>query len=245
MPASQPPVPSVWVRQRRQRERPALSLDRIVFEAVQLLDEEGLEALSMRSLGTRLDAGATSLYRHVANKDELIELVVDEVYGELRVPSVEKAEGWRDGLARSAHSLRAVILRHPWMGPVLGQVGLTSLGPNVMRRSEDLLALAHSAGFAPGEADRAVTTVLAYVIGVAIAEAAYLSTLARSGRTEQEWIDAVRPTAEQAFEDHPRVRAEYAAKGFGDPERVREEDFGYGLDRVLDGLQARLASSAG
>ncbi|GGT32229.1 TetR/AcrR family transcriptional regulator [Nonomuraea spiralis] len=244
MPASKPPVPSVWIRQRVQRERPALSLDRIVSEAVRLLDEEGLEALSMRSLGTRLDAGATSLYRHVANKDELIELVVDEVYGELRVPSAEEAAGWRDGLATSARSLRAVILRHPWLASVLGQAGLTNLGPNVMRRSEDLLALVHGAGFAPGEADQAVNTLLAYVIGMTVSEAAYLSMLARNGQTEQEWLDTVRSTAEQAMEEHPRMRAEYAVKGYGDPRRAREEDFTYGLDRVLDGLEARAASSA-
>jgi AcrR family transcriptional regulator len=240
MPASKP-APSVWIRRGRQRERPALSLGRIVSEAVKLLDEEGLEALSMRSLGTRLDAGATSLYRHVTNKDELIELVVDEVYGELRVPAVGEAAGWRDGLDECARSLRSMILRHPWVASVLGQVGLVALGPNVMRRSEDLLALFHAAGFPPGEADQAVKTLLAYVIGMTISEAAYLSMLARSGQTEQEWIDTIRPVSEQAFEDHPRMREEHAAAHLDDPAGLREKNFTYGLDRVLDGLQSRIA----
>lgn len=70
-------IPSVWTRQ---RPRAGLSQDRIVAAAVELLDAEGLEALSMRTLAARMDTRATSLYRHVANKDELIELVVDEVY---------------------------------------------------------------------------------------------------------------------------------------------------------------------
>jgi len=87
-PGPAPPIPpnlgSVWTRpqpQRRQKEQ--LTRERIVAEALRLLDEEGMEALSMRSLGQRLGAGATSLYRHVASKDELIELVADAVYGEI------------------------------------------------------------------------------------------------------------------------------------------------------------------
>ncbi|MFB9879573.1 TetR/AcrR family transcriptional regulator [Planobispora siamensis] len=243
MSAAKQPIPSVWTRRPRQKERPALTQDRIVSEAVKLLDEEGLEALSMRSLGTRLGVGATSLYRHVANKDELIELVVDEVYGELDVPSADRPADWPAAVTRSAHSLRAAILRHPWIASVLGQVGLVELGPNVMRQSERLLALFHTAGFAPGEADQAMSTVMAYVIGMSTSEAAYLSLLARSGQTEQEWAESLRPAAEQVLQDHPRLRDEHLARGYDDPRRVREENFAYGLERVLDGLRSRLESS--
>lgn len=95
MPADKPPIPSVWARPRARRAQPALSRERIVAEAVRLLDEEGMEALSMRGLAVRLGTAATSLYRHVANKDELIELVVDELYGELEVPDPVGATGWR------------------------------------------------------------------------------------------------------------------------------------------------------
>ncbi|MFC7587896.1 TetR/AcrR family transcriptional regulator [Nonomuraea antimicrobica] len=149
MPADKQPIPSVWARPRPKREQPALSRDRIVSEAIQLLDTEGIEALSMRSLGTRLGAGATSLYRHVANKDELIELVVDEVYGEMRVPDAGDPAHWRAAVTDAARSLRSMVLRHPWIVSVLGQVGLAYLGPNLMRQSERLLALFQAAGFAP------------------------------------------------------------------------------------------------
>ncbi|ONI80331.1 TetR family transcriptional regulator [Saccharothrix sp. ALI-22-I] len=236
----EPTVPSVWARQRRAREQPALSQDRIVSEAVRLLDEEGLEALSMRALGTRLGAGATSLYRHVANKDELIELVVDEVYGEMRVGDADPV-GWRAVVAECAHSLRAMVLRHPWVASVLGQVGLAQLGPNLMARSEQLLALFRAAGFPPGEADQAMSTLIAYVIGMTTSEAAYLSLLARSGQTEQEWARSVRSTAEQSVRDHPRLRDEYAVRREDDPVKLREDNFTYGLDRVLDGLAARVS----
>ena len=149
MPENKSPIPSVWARRRQQREQPALSQDRIVSEAIRLLDDKGIDALSMRSLGTRLGAGATSLYRHVANKDELIELVVDEVYGEMQVPDADDPAAWRAAVARCAHSLRSMVLRHPWVASVLGQVGLAELGPNLMQQSERMLALFQTAGSPP------------------------------------------------------------------------------------------------
>lgn len=238
-------TPSVWTRQRQQRQQPALSPERIVAAAVRLLDEEGIAALSMRSLGVRLGAGATSLYRHVANKDELIELVVDEVYGEVRIPDADEPVGWRSGLVQSAHSLRAMILRHPWVAAVLGQAGLATLGPNLTRQSERTLALFRLAGFAPGEADKAMNALIAFVIGTATSEAAYLSLLARSGQTEEEMAASLRPAAEQAFQDHPRLREGYAARQDIAPGAMREENFTYGLDRLLDGFEARLAAMVG
>ncbi|GIH75065.1 TetR/AcrR family transcriptional regulator [Planobispora longispora] len=237
MSAEKPPIPSVWARRRQRRDQPALSQDRIVSEAVRLLDEEGMDALSMRGLGARLGAGATSLYRHVANKDELIELVVDEVYGEVRVPDADGGpDAWRAAVAECAHSLRSMILRHPWVASVLGQVGLIELGPNLTRQSERMLALFQAAGFAPDEADQAISALIAYVVGMTVNEAAYLSMLARSGRTEQEMAEELRAAAQQAAPGHPLLEAWRN----DDPRQIRERKFVYGLDRLLDGLQTRL-----
>lgn len=243
MPADQQPAVSVWTRPRRQREQPALSRERIVSEAVKLLDVDGIAALSMRSLGTRLGAGATSLYRHVTNKDELIELVVDEVYGELDTPDPGDPAGWRAAAARSAHDLRSMALRHPWVASVLGQVGLASLGPNLTRLSEGLLAVFEAAGFDLAEADQAMNTLTAYVIGMATSEAAYLSMLARSGQDERDWVESLRPAAERSVQDHPRLQAGYAAQHGKDPRTIREDNFEYGLQRVLDGLETRLGGA--
>ncbi|MBT2544787.1 TetR/AcrR family transcriptional regulator C-terminal domain-containing protein [Streptomyces sp. ISL-44] len=237
-----PAVPSVWTRPRRPKEQqPALSQAQIVAAAVKLLDAEGIEALSMRKLGTGMGAAATSLYRHVANKDELIELVVDEVYGELEVPEATDPAGWRESVSRSGHSLRAMALRHPWVASVLGQVGLAHLGPNLMRMSERMLALFQAAGFPVGEADLAMKAVISYVVGATTSEAAYLSLLARSGQSEQEWLESLRPAAEQALAGHPLLAEGQSAQESGDPRRMREENFDYGLQRVLDGLEARLS----
>ena len=226
---------SVWTRPRRGKEQPALTRAQIVAEAIRLLDTDGLDTLSMRNLGTRLGAGATSLYRHVANKDELIELVVDEVYGELEDPA---AEGWRGTLTAAAHSVRAMILRHPWMASVLGQVGLSYLGPNVMRLNENLLAALEADGFTLHDADQAVSAVVSYVIGMSTAEAAWLTSLARSGREEAEWIAALRPAALAAAEPYPRMRA-LMDRADDTPDATRGDNFVYGLNRLLDGLEHR------
>lgn len=239
MPAKDQAIPSVWTRTRRQREQ--LSREHIVAEAVALLDTEGLEALTMRRLGARLDAGATSLYRHVANRDELIELVVDEVYGEIEVPDVTDPADWRAAATTCAHSVRSAILRHPWMASLLGEVGLAYLGPNVMRMSERMLALLEAAGFALADANRGISTLVAYVVGVSISEGAYLSMLARSGQSEQDWVRQLRPAAEQAAAPYPRVRDQLADFVELDPKQSRDETFAWGLDRVLDGLAATLS----
>jgi AcrR family transcriptional regulator len=247
MAANKQPLPSVWARQRKQREQPALTQDRIVAEALALLDEQGLDALSMRSLGTRLNAGATSLYRHVANKDELMELVVDEVYGEVEVaPGIDVADGaWREPIGAAAHSLRAMILRHPWVASVLGQVALVELGPNLMRVSERMLALFRAAGFDLAESDRANSTLTAYVVGIATSEAGFLSLMARSGQDPEEWARNLRETAEEVAAGQPLLKEYYAAAWpTGDLMEWNTENFVYGLELFLDGIAVRLAGKS-
>jgi AcrR family transcriptional regulator len=242
----QPFPPSVWARPRRpRREQPALSREQIVSAALELLDAEGVDALSMRKLGTRLDAGATSIYTHVASRDELIELVVDEVYGELEVPEAADPADWRAAVTRGAHSLRSAFLRHPWIASVLGETGVAYLGPNVMRSQDRILAVFEAAGFALDEADQAMNTLVAYVVGMATSEAAWLTMLARSGQSAREWTERLWPAAEQAAQAYPRLRQRYAAQRGVDPRKASEKDFDYGLDRILDGLEGRLSRTNG
>lgn len=246
MPADKQSIPSVWARpQRQRREQPALNREQIVSAALQLLDAEGIDALSMRKLGTLLNVGATSMYTHVANKDELIELVVDEVYGEVEVPAVGDAAGWQAAITRCAHSMRSTILRHPWIVSVLGEAGVAYLGPNMMRMTEGILAVFEEGGFALEAADQAMNTVVAYVIGVSTSEAAWLTTLARSGQSEQEWVDRLWPAAEQAVQAYPRLRKLYAAQRDQNLGATRGDDFDSGLECVLHGLTARFNPAGG
>jgi AcrR family transcriptional regulator len=215
-----------------------LSRELIVAAAVRLLDAEGPDALSMRRLGTELGAGATSLYRHVADRSELVELVVDQAFGEIEVEKEVDPRTWRESVIACARSSRAMILRHPWIAAWLGEVGMAQLGPNVMRLNDAMLAMFWAGGFTPEESDRALGVVMAYVVGVGVTEAAYLSAIRRSGRTEQEWNEKLWPAAGQAAEPYPRLRVVYAGLANKDPRQAREADFAYGLDRILDGFTA-------
>jgi AcrR family transcriptional regulator len=233
------PIPSVWARRRSEPDQPALSRAAIVREAVAMLDAEGVEALSMRKLAARLNAGATSLYRHVATKDELMELAVDEVAAEIHVPTAGDAD-WRAAVTEAAASFRTTALRHPWLSSVLGQAGLAYLGPNLMSFSERLAALFTAAGFP--EPSRAIDTVLSYVIGMSTTEGAWLATIARSGESEADFIARLMPAAQQAAAEHDHLSTSYgeAMEATVDPVAVRDTKFRYGLDVVLDGLALRL-----
>ncbi|ANP54869.1 AcrR family transcriptional regulator [Streptomyces griseochromogenes] len=231
------PIPSVWARQKQEPEQPALSRAAIVREAIAMLDADGVEALSMRKLAARLNAGATSLYRHVATKDELMELAVDEAAAEIRVPPADSPD-WRAAVTEAAGSFRATALRHPWVSSVMGQAGLVYLGPNLMSFSERLASLFIAAGFP--EPDQAISTLLAYTLGMSTTEAAWLTTVARSGQTEAEFIARLMPAAQEAAADHTNLAAAYAASERRDPARDRDAKFAHGLDVVLDGLALRL-----
>ncbi|WP_414942603.1 TetR/AcrR family transcriptional regulator [Amycolatopsis sp. cmx-11-51] len=227
---------SVWARPpKRKREQPSLNREQIVSAAIKLLDAEGIDALSMRKLGIRLDVAAASMYTHVASKDELVELVVDEIYGEVALP---ESGPWRAAATRFARDLRSVFLRHPWIGSLLGEAGVAYLGPNVLRLSEAALALFEDAGFSLDDADLAFNTIMAFVVGRATSEAAWLTTLKRSGQSEQEWKDRLWPAAEQAVQDHPRLKKLYAAQRERKPGETNDSDFERGLSCVLDGLAA-------
>ncbi|NUR59112.1 MAG: TetR/AcrR family transcriptional regulator [Catenulispora sp.] len=234
------PPRSAWTRpQRRQKEQ--LTRERIVAEAVRLLDEEGLEALSMRTLGQRLGAGATSLYRHVASKDELIELVADAVYAEMEIPEISDPASWRLALHAVAHTLRAAGLRHMWLGQVLGQVGMTYVGPNVVDVTSRSLAILTTAGFSMEEATRAMGAVSSYVLGATTAESGWLSALRRNGYEEKDWLNIIGPTIVESAAD-AGLQEFYLEQLKRNPEEVRLENFTYGLDLLLDSLQYRLSA---
>jgi AcrR family transcriptional regulator len=242
MSASDPSYPSVWLRPQRE-QRSTLTRGQIVAEALRLLDGEGSEALSMRKLAAALGVGATSLYWHVSNRHELIELVVNEVYGELDAPDVSEALDWRAATRRFANSARSAVVRHRWVVSELGYLVAAHPGPNLTRASERMLAVFEGAGFPLPEAERVLNTVSAYVTGIALGEAAWRTWLDRSDRSQQDWLDDAIRAADETTEGYERMQtvvANYAGK---DPQQVMDEDFVYGLERVLDGLQARLDAS--
>ncbi|WP_424217148.1 TetR/AcrR family transcriptional regulator (plasmid) [Streptomyces sp. BI20] len=225
MPAPVKPVPSVWARPAPEPRQPALSREVIVREAIAMLDEAGAEALSMRKLGARLNAGATSFYRHVATKHELMELAVDEVIGAVLVPPVDPPD-WRAAVTACVRSFRETALRHPWLCAELGRTALAYRGPNLSALADALVELFTTARFPVP--DTAIDVLYSYVVGMSSTESAWLTTVARSGRSEGEFIKDL--AAAEGHED----------PGIPDPVALRETKFTEGLAVVLDGLATRL-----
>ena len=234
---------SVWMRPptRARGGQPTLSRAQIVRAAIELLDTEGPAGLSMRRLGTKLGSGATSIYWHVANKDELLELAVDEVMGEVQVPDVGDTS-WRVGASVLASGMRGMLLRHPW---VIGQLGIKpTIGPNAMRMGDRAVALLTAAGFTGMELSHVTSLLNAHAIGSAATQSAMAATVKRSGAPITELIEKLEPYLEELGPQHPnydRWRRENSFSGL-DPERFWEDSFTFGLERLLDGLELWLTT---
>ena len=219
----------LWGRRRRGTRGPApgLSLERIAEAAIALADAEGMGALSMRRLAGDLGVAPMALYRYVPGKAELIDVMVDAAIGEQDLP----ADGdWRTRLAEAARASRALHERHPWLQPAL--LARPPLGPNAVAVYERLLAAASGIGLDPAETVAAVQLIAAYA-------PAALRRAEASERTERFWADR------SAFwEEHyeperfPALTALYEAGAFDDP----PDAFEFGLQRILDGIEALLAS---
>ncbi|MBF6296530.1 TetR/AcrR family transcriptional regulator C-terminal domain-containing protein [Nocardia amamiensis] len=229
---------SVWTREPRQPKTSGLSRDQIITAAVEILDAEGLESLSMRKLGAKLGAGATSLYWHVANKEELLELVLDQFWGMVRTPEPEQAS-WRELLTTFAYSLRATIREHPWMASLVGQ--LPSIGPNSLQVSDRLRRAFGRAGFRGVDIYLAGGTVMGFVLGQVIPEIAWQKA---SGGAEMD-TDGMLRVMEDLSADYPEMLADMRATAPTDPEVARAMAFDFGLLCVLDGLEARLRNTPG
>lgn len=229
---------SVWLRPRRERRgQPTLSREQIVGAAVELLDADGLDGLSMRRLGAKLGAGATSVYWHVANKDDLLELAVDEVMGEIQIPDAAEV-GWRAAAASYATGLRLTILRHTWLTSMFGV--RPTIGPNAMRIGERCVAVLTTAGFTGAQVAWASSALAAHAIGSATVEAAMSAATTRYGMTPKEMVEEMLPQLDRLAAGHPDYERWWQTARHMDMDSYARESFGFGLDRLFDGLQAWL-----
>jgi AcrR family transcriptional regulator len=208
-------------------------VDQYVAAALAVADAEGLAAVSMRRVAGDLGSGTATLYRYITNRDELVDLMVDAVQGEDPLP--EPARDWRAGLAAIAHTLRATLLRHPWLAGELA--GRPSLGPNSLRRSESALRAAVALTPDITLASQALGAVRAYVLGSVATQQAARRAEQRTGLTEEQWQRSVGPyiTEVLAAGEHPMLARRVLEAEEPDP----DVEFAFGLDCVLDGLAAR------
>lgn len=230
----------IWERP-EPASRPApgpLSRERIVRAAIAIADAEGLASVSLRKVGAALDAGPMRLYGYLSTKEELLDLMVDAVYGEM-VSAGPMSGGWREVLRSIAHRTRRAAGAHKWFIELLS--GRPPLGPNALAHLEASLA---AVGAAPGFEDidavlQAVRTVNAYTVGAIRSEAGELSAELESGMSEEEWQVTAWPYLQRViatgrFPMLARVIRDATHPAF-------DVTFDRGLDCVLDGIAARLS----
>ena len=192
----------------------------------------------MRALAIELGVGAASLYRYVARKDELIDLMVDAVMGSDFV--FEVRGNWREDMRSIACGLRAMTLRHPWMA-VQG-AGPRHFGPNTVQRYEQALSGVDGLGLEIDEMLVMVETLDAFVRGRTLEDLSDQEAVRRSGLEQEAWMQTQVPYIESLIDSgrYPLLtRVVLDARAPHDPDRL-EHGFDLGLERVLDGLATML-----
>lgn len=214
-------------KQRQNASDAGLSKQRVVVEAVQLADRQGVDGLSMRRLAGALGAGAMSLYHYVASKDELLDAMIDIVFEEIELP-LEKTD-WQSAMRRRAISARQVLARHPWA------IGLmesrTSPGPANLRHHEAVTACLRKAGFPVLMATHANWLLDSYVYGWVLQEASLPFNTADelADMAEDVYLPQLPP---DEFPYLNESAAALVAAGY-DP----AEEFIFGLDLLLAALE--------
>ena len=201
--------------------RSPLTKDRVLQAAIDLVDREGLGALTMRRLGADLGFEAMSLYKHVANKEEILDGMVELIVGQIAIP--DPGADWREAMRQRAISAREVLTKHSWVIALLEARG--SSGPIALRYRNAILGNLMSAGLPIEDAAHAFWLLDCYIYGQVI----------------QETSMASEPTApdQTTMSEYPHLIAVYEhAQTFG---YTFDGEFEFGLDLVLDGLERHRA----
>ncbi|MET8701301.1 TetR/AcrR family transcriptional regulator C-terminal domain-containing protein [Kitasatospora sp. NPDC004723] len=222
----------VWERpEPPERPVPApLSRERIVRSAIRLADADGLEAVSLRKVAAVLGVGPMRLYGYIDTKEELLDLMVDQVYAEIR-PS---GDGWREVLHSLADATRGAAQRHEWFADLIG--GRPQLGPHTLACGETVAAA--MGGVDLEVAVPAIGAVTAYVVGAVRREVTERRAERTSGMDTEQWQAALGPYLRRTFATG-RFPA-LAAVVHDGPHLDADRTFRTGLGFVLDGIGARI-----
>jgi len=209
------------------KPRTPLNRERVLSAALSLADGGGIESLTMRGLGQALGVEAMSLYNHVANKDDILDGIVDLVFSEIDVPT-DRAD-WKAAMHKRAISARAALLRHPWATRLMQS--RTTPGPATMRHHDSVLGSLREAGFSLDMAAHAYSVMDSYIYGFALQQTNLpLDTTENAGRVAQEILRQL-PT--DKYPHLAEMIVEHAMK----PGYAYADEFEFGLDLILDGLE--------
>jgi AcrR family transcriptional regulator len=204
--------------------RSPLTRERVLRAAVRLADKQGLDALSMRRLATTLKVEAMSLYSHVANKDDVLDGMVDLVIGEITLPT--PGGDWKAAMRARATSAHAVMLAHPW-APML-VVSRINVGPNMLRYIDATLGTLREAGLSLTETDRAWHAMDSHIYG-------FTMQLQNFPVDPEEYASAAANYLPMLPAEKYPYMHEMAAR-VADGTHDGRQDFAFGLELILDGL---------
>ncbi len=218
-------------------ERKPLSRERILRAALVLADKDGIESLSMRNLAAALGVEAMSLYKHVANKDAVLDGLVELILREMEIPPVDTP--WREAMRRRAWSVRHTILRHPWASVLIE----SRMEPKDarLRYADTVLAILRKAGFAPEVQYRAFGLLDSYVYGFVLQEVNWPTK--ESDRLKavagfKEFLkDGRYPNLMAVLQNAAWLNLAPGAKPY-------DAEFEFGLDLILDGLERLLKTGS-
>src|ERR1700736_359081 len=230
------PGSPVWWAAQEQRAEPArrvpITLGRIVAGALELIDREGLTALSMRNLAAELDTGTTTLYRYVTGKDEVLVLVADAVLAETQLRRPLAGLGWREVLEELAHSMRTALGSHPNVAALFATA--VPVGPNSLRGRELTLSVLRERGFDKTLAADVYTALAHQVLASVLQEPMNDFRAGGLGGSKSLTLRAFYRSL--PAEQYPHL-VELADELTS---RTAIEEFEFGLGCLLDGVELRL-----
>jgi AcrR family transcriptional regulator len=204
-----------------------LTREKVLHAAVALADESGSESLSMRRLGEAVGVEAMSLYHHVANKDDLLDGMIDVVFAEIELPS--DCGDWMSSMRQRAFSARRVLGRHGWA--IRFMESRTSPGPATLRHHDAVLGCLRNAGFAVQLAAHALSVLDSYIYGFALQERSLpFAPSLHAAELAQEAV------ARPPVHEYPHL-AELTTEHLLQPGYDYGDEFAFGLDLILEGLE--------
>lgn len=211
---------------RKSENRPPLTRERALAAAMAIADTEGIDALSMRRIAKELGVEAMSLYYHVANKDDLLDGMIDLVFSEIVLPP--PGGDWVEAMRERAISVRAALLRHPWAVSLMDS--RSTPGPAMLRHHEAMIGLHRAAGLSMALSAHIYALLDAFVYGFVIQE------LALPFQGDEEMQEGAEEIAQALpIEEFPNMHA-FMAEHVMQPGYSFSAEFDFGLDLILRGL---------
>ncbi len=214
--------------------RPRLNRERVLLGAVAVADSGGVASLTIRSLAAELGVKPMSVYHHVANKDEILDAIVDMVFSEIELPAL--GGDWQLEMRRRADSTRKALRRHPWAIGLLES--RTRPGPATLKHHDAVIGVLRGAGFSLEMTAHAYALIDAYVYGFALAEA---SLPINGPETVTEVAEQM--MAQYSTHEYPHL-VEFSIEHVMKPGYDFGEEFEFGLAVILDGLARSLTPNS-